>query len=72
MCSNSLIYISVFLKKRVGKLDGVCISGGEPLMSLDFDFVRKIKNLGYKIKIDTNGSFPEVLERLIKEIKDGF
>ncbi len=56
-----------FLNERRGKLDAVCISGGEPLMSLDFDFVRKIKNLGYKIKIDTNGSFPEVLERLIKE-----
>ena len=56
-----------FLRERKGKLDAVCISGGEPLMSLDFDFVRKIKELDYKIKIDTNGSFPEKLKRLIDE-----
>ena len=55
-----------FLKKRVGKLDAVCITGGEPLMSLDFDFVRKIKDLGYKVKIDTNGSFPDKLRELIE------
>ncbi len=54
-----------FLKSRVGKLDGVCISGGEPLMSLDFDFVRKIKEMGFKIKIDTNGSFPSRLREMI-------
>ena len=53
-----------FLEKRVGKLDAVCITGGEPLMSLDFDFVRKIKELGYKIKIDTNGSFPSRLREM--------
>jgi pyruvate formate lyase activating enzyme len=58
-------YILNFLKKRVGKLDGVCISGGEPLMSLDFDFVRKIKDLGFKVKVDTNGSFPEQLKEMI-------
>ena len=56
-----------FLNERKGKLDAVCISGGEPLMSLDLDFVRKIKDLGYKIKIDTNGSFPEVLGKLIND-----
>jgi pyruvate formate lyase activating enzyme len=54
-----------FLKKRVGKLDAVCISGGEPLISLDFDFVRKIKDMGFKIKIDTNGSFPARLREMI-------
>ena len=54
-----------FLKKRIGKLDAICITGGEPLMSLDLDFVRKIKNLGYKIKIDTNGSFPNKLKEII-------
>lgn len=54
-----------FLNKRRGKLDAVCISGGEPLMSLDFDFVRKIKEMGFKIKVDTNGSFPERLKKLI-------
>lgn len=56
-----------FLNKRKGKLDAVCISGGEPLVSLDLDFVRKIKDLGYKVKIDTNGSFPEKLRELINE-----
>jgi len=60
-------YVLDFLKRRVGKLDGVCITGGEPLMSLDFDFVRKIKEMGYKIKIDTNGSFPARLKEMIDE-----
>jgi pyruvate formate lyase activating enzyme len=54
-----------FLKSRVGKLDAVCITGGEPLMSLDFDFVKKIKDLGFKVKVDTNGSFPNRLKEMI-------
>jgi pyruvate formate lyase activating enzyme len=58
-------YVLDFLKKRKGKLDAVCITGGEPLINLDFEFVKKIRKLGYKIKIDTNGSFPERLEELI-------
>mgnify|MGYP003964492555 CR=1 FL=1 len=56
-----------FLKGRVGKLDAVCISGGEPLVSLDFDFIRRIRELGFKIKLDTNGSFPERLKEMIDE-----
>ena len=60
-------YVLDFLKKRIGKLDAVCITGGEPLMTLDFNFVRKIKELGYKIKIDTNGSFPNRLKEMINE-----
>ena len=57
-----------FLKKRQGILDGVCITGGEPLMNKEiFDFAREIKNLGYSIKLDTNGSFPERLEKMIDE-----
>ncbi len=59
-------YVLDFLKQRIGKLDGVCITGGEPLVTLDFDFVKKIKNLGYKIKLDTNGSFPEKLKEMIE------
>jgi pyruvate formate lyase activating enzyme len=55
-----------FLDKRKGILDAVCISGGEPLMSLDIGFVEKIKAMGYKIKIDTNGSFPDKLREMIK------
>jgi len=54
-----------FLEKRFGKLDAVCFTGGEPLMTIDFDFVKKIKDLGYKIKMDTNGVFPDRLSELI-------
>ena len=54
-----------FLESRRRYLDGVCFTGGEPLMTLDETFLRDVKNLGYKIKIDTNGSFPEKLEGLI-------
>lgn len=57
-----------FLKKRVGLLDGVCITGGEPLLQPDIDeFMAKVKALGYKIKLDTNGSCPQKLEELIKD-----
>ncbi len=56
-----------FLELRKKYLEGVCITGGEPLLTLDFDFLRNIKALGYDIKIDTNGSYPEVLEELIRE-----
>ncbi len=56
-----------FLKKRKKYLDAVCITGGEPLMSLEKDFVKKIKALGYLVKIDTNGSFPEKLKELLDE-----
>ena len=54
-----------FLEKRKGELDGVCITGGEPLVSLDKDFVKKIKELGYFVKLDTNGSFPEKLKEFV-------
>ncbi len=55
-----------YLKKRKGVIDGICISGGEPLMHDDiFDFVKKVKELGFLVKIDTNGSFPEKLKKLI-------
>ena len=49
-----------YLEKRKKLLDGVCITGGEPLLQKDIsDFIRKVKALGYKVKLDTNGSFPE-------------
>lgn len=55
-----------FLSKRRGLLDGVCITGGEPLINSDIaDFIRKIKDLGYKVKLDTNGTFPKRLKELI-------
>ncbi len=55
-----------FLKKRQGLLDGVAITGGEPLLSTGLDaLLEKIKALGYRVKLDTNGSFPERLRDLI-------
>ena len=55
-----------FLQKRVGLLDGVCITGGEPLLQPDIgEFMEKVKALGYKIKLDTNGSNPEKLKELL-------
>lgn len=57
-----------FLKKRQGMLDGVAITGGEPLLYAEIDqFIRKIKDLGYAVKLDTNGSFPDRLKKLIDE-----
>lgn len=56
-----------FLEKRKAVLKGVCITGGEPLLTLDKDFVREIKKLGYLVKIDTNGSFPDKLKELIEK-----
>lgn len=54
-----------FLSKRQGLLDGVCITGGEPLLQRDIaDFMRKIKEMGFEVKLDTNGSFPEKLKEL--------
>lgn len=55
-----------YLEKRRGLLDGVVISGGEPLLQPDIiTFITKIKALGYLVKLDTNGSFPETLERIL-------
>lgn len=56
-----------FLRKRKKYLDAVCITGGEPLISLEKDFVKKIKEMGYLIKIDTNGSFPEKLKEFLEQ-----
>ena len=55
-----------FLKERKGLLDGVVICGGEPTINKDLpDFIKKIKKLGYLIKLDTNGSNPRMLKNLI-------
>lgn len=55
-----------FLKGRRGILDGVAITGGEPLIQEDLsDFISRIKDMGYQVKLDTNGSFHEKLEQLI-------
>lgn len=56
------------LQSRTGKLSGLCISGGEPLVQKDLPaFIRKVKELGYAVKLDTNGSFPLILQELIQE-----
>lgn len=55
-----------FLEKRKGLLDGVCITGGEPLIQKEMpQLLERIKALGYPVKLDTNGSFPDMLEALI-------
>ena len=56
------------LARRQGVLSGVCISGGEPTLQPDLkNFIRKIKDLGLAVKLDTNGSNPAVLKELITE-----
>lgn len=58
-----------FLKTRIGKLDGVVITGGEPCVQKDLpEFIKKIKSMGYAVKLDTNGSFPDVLEKVLPDI----
>ncbi len=60
--------IMAFLGKRKSVLEGVVITGGEPLLNSDVkDFIKDIKALGYKIKIDTNGTNPKLLKKLIDE-----
>ena len=50
-----------FLKRRTSVLEGVCITGGEPTLSDDLeDFIRRIRQMGYLIKLDTNGYKPAV------------
>ena len=55
-----------FLEKRRGKLDAVTVTGGEPTIQEDLDrFLEALKDMGYLVKVDTNGSNPDVLEILI-------
>ena len=57
-----------FLKKRSGILDGVVITGGEPSLQKDLlPFIVKIKQLGYKVKLDTNGNHPQVISELLEQ-----
>ena len=59
-------YLLDFLKKRKGLLDGVCITGGEPTVQPDLpQLLQEIKDLGYSIKLDTNGTHPDTLENLV-------
>ena len=57
-----------FLRKRQGILDGVCITGGEPTLHPEVpELMRSIRDLGYAVKLDTNGYRPEVLGALLRE-----
>lgn len=57
-----------FLKRRKSVLEGVCITGGEPTLSSELpDFIRNIKALGYKVKLDTNGTNPQMVRDLYAE-----
>lgn len=58
--------VLAFLERRRGKLDAINITGGEPLLQRGLiPFIKKVRSLGYLVKVDTNGSLPEVLKRLI-------
>ena len=60
--------VLAFLEKRRGILEGVCITGGEPTLSGDLKrLITDIRGLGYLVKLDTNGSRPEVLKELVSE-----
>lgn len=57
-----------FLKTRKGLLDGVCVSGGEPTLYKNLpEFLARIKELGFLVKLDTNGSRPEVVKELVEK-----
>lgn len=60
--------IFAFLQSRKGILEGVCISGGEPTLQADLpEFIRKIRTMGFHVKLDTNGSRPGILKALLEE-----
>ena len=66
--SVSVDLLMDFLNQRRGKLQGVVITGGEPTLQGELpEFLRRIKRLGYCVKLDTNGSHPEMVEELLEE-----
>lgn len=61
-------YVLDVLKKRRGILEGVCITGGEPTLQPDLlDFISKVRSLGLKVKLDSNGYRPGLLSQIVKE-----
>lgn len=57
-----------FLLSRKGKLDGVCITGGEPTLYPNLtNLIRRIREMGFLVKLDSNGTLPEMLEHLLRE-----
>ena len=60
--------IFAYLDKRKKLLDGVVVTGGEPLLQTDIaDFIRRVKSFGYAVKLDTNGTYPDRLRALLDE-----
>ena len=60
--------VFAYLEKRKGVVDAVCITGGEPTLQKGLkDFILRVRALGYKVKLDTNGTRPEVLKELLSE-----
>ncbi len=63
---NAMQEVLEYLLRRRGLLDGVCMTGGEPLLQPDLaDFLRRLKDMGYAVKLDTNGTLPKQLEKLL-------
>lgn len=57
-----------FLSTRKGKLEGLCLTGGEPLLNKDVaNFLSEVKKMGFSVKLDTNGTFPDLLKQLIDD-----
>ena len=57
-----------FLDRRRGLLDGVCVTGGEPCIHRDLpDFLRRIREAGFPVKLDSNGSFPDMIRLVVEE-----
>lgn len=64
----SMEELFAFLRKRRNVLEGICLTGGEPLIQQGVeDFLRQVKSLGYLVKLDTNGAFPDRLKELIEQ-----
>lgn len=60
--------VLAFLKRRKGLLDGVAITGGEPTLQPGLtDFIQTVRNFGFRVKLDTNGSRPRVLQQLLED-----
>ncbi len=67
MYVNMLPQVMEYLEKRKGLIDGVCVTGGEPLLQPNLqDFLKTVKEMGYRVKLDTNGSLPDKLSRILK------
>lgn len=63
---NATDEVLEYLSKRTGLLDGVCITGGEPLLQTGLsDFAAKVKEMGFLVKLDTNGSLPERIREIV-------